>query len=165
MWQLASAFLNFSGTVNHSLDNLLQLQLLRALIEGHAGWHVCGEAGDGQEALTKVSELKPDLVVLDFAMASLNGLQGASKIRGTSATLPIVLHTVHVFPAMMAEAKKAGVQEVVSKSDTGARLIGVIEELLKQRLEETVALPSTSPELGSPDLEIGDGEQEPPEPN
>jgi DNA-binding NarL/FixJ family response regulator len=95
MWQLASAFLNFSGTVNHSLDNLLQLQLLRALIEGHAGWHVCGEAGDGQEALTKVSELKPDLVVLDFAMASLNGLQGASKIRGTSATLPIVLHTVH----------------------------------------------------------------------
>jgi two-component system, LytTR family, response regulator AlgR len=73
-------------------DNLVQRQLLRVLIEGHAGWHVCGEAAEGQEALTKVIERKPDLVVLDFAMASLNGLQVASKIRGTSATLPMVLH-------------------------------------------------------------------------
>jgi CheY-like chemotaxis protein len=145
-------------------DNLVQRQLLRVLIEGHAGWHVCGEAADGQETLTKVIELKPDLVVLDFAMASLNGLQVASKIRGISAFLPIVLHTVHVFPAMIAEAKNNGVQEVVSKSDTAGRLLGVIEELLKQRPQESATLPSTSPELGAPELEIGDTEKLP-EPN
>ena len=81
-----------------------------------------------------------------------------SQLIRVGATLPIVLHTVHVFPAMIAEAKKTGVQEVVSKSDTAGRLIGVIEELLEQRPEESGTLPSTSPELGSPGLEIADSE-------
>jgi YesN/AraC family two-component response regulator len=61
-------------------DNQVILQLLRRLIESHAGWQICGEASDGQQALAKAVELKPDLVVLDFAMPGLNGLQVAAQI-------------------------------------------------------------------------------------
>ena len=53
---------------------------IRSLLEGHAGWEVCGEARDGREAVEKVAELKPDLVLLDVGMPNLNGLDAARQI-------------------------------------------------------------------------------------
>src|SRR2546428_3508350 len=44
-----------------------------ALITSHPGWEVCGEASDGREAVRKVAQLKPDIVILDIGMPSLNG--------------------------------------------------------------------------------------------
>ena len=41
---------------------------LRALIESHPGWEVCGEATTGREAVQKASNLKPNMVVMDIAM-------------------------------------------------------------------------------------------------
>jgi DNA-binding NarL/FixJ family response regulator len=114
-------------------DNQVILQLLRQLVESHAGWQICGEASDGQQALAKAAELKPDLVVLDFAMPGLNGLQVAAQISRACPTLPIVLHTIHDFPEMIAEAKKVGIREVVSKSDTAVRLLNVMETLLQEK--------------------------------
>ena len=90
-------------------------RLLKALIEGHAGWHICGETADGYEAVAKATELKPDLVLLDFAMPRLNGLQIAAEISSACPSLPMILHTVHIFPAIISEAKKVGIREVVGK--------------------------------------------------
>ena len=114
-------------------DNQVILQLLRRLIESHAGWQICGEASDGLQALAKAVELKPDLVVLDFAMPGLNGLQVAAQISCACPTLPIILHTIHDFPEMIAEAKKVGIREVVSKTDASARLLDVMEKLLQEK--------------------------------
>jgi DNA-binding NarL/FixJ family response regulator len=114
-------------------DNQVILQLLRRLIESHAGWQVCGEVTAGQEALSKTVELKPDLLVLDFAMPGLNGLQVAEQISRACPNLPIILHTIHDFPEMIAEAKRVGIREVVSKSDTAARLLNAIEALLQEK--------------------------------
>ncbi len=114
-------------------DNQVILQLLRRLIESHAGWQICGEASDGRQALAKAVELKPDLVVLDFAMPGLNGLQVAAQISCACPTLPIILHTIHDFPEMIAEAKKVGIREVVSKTDASARLLDVMETLLQEK--------------------------------
>jgi len=91
-------------------DNLKLRQLLKGLAEAHAGWLVCGETGDGLEAVAKGIELNPDVVVLDFAMPRLNGLQVAGKLLSACPTLPIILHTVHFFPAMVDEAKKIGIR-------------------------------------------------------
>jgi DNA-binding NarL/FixJ family response regulator len=60
--------------------NVTFRSLLKLSIEASEGWHICGEANDGHEAVAKTLELKPDLVVLDFAMGGLNGLQAAAKI-------------------------------------------------------------------------------------
>jgi DNA-binding NarL/FixJ family response regulator len=114
-------------------DNQVILQLLRRLIESHAGWQVCGEVTAGQEALAKALELKADLLVLDFAMPGLNGLQVAEQISRACPNLPIILHTIHDFPEMIAEAKRVGIREVVSKSDTAARLVNAIEALLQEK--------------------------------
>jgi DNA-binding NarL/FixJ family response regulator len=120
-------------------DNQVILQLLRRLIESHAGWQVCGEAATGQEALARAIELKPDLLVLDFAMPGLNGLQVAEQISRACPNLPIILHTIHYFPEMIAEAKRVGIREVVSKGDTAARLLDTMESLLPEKLSAAAA--------------------------
>jgi DNA-binding NarL/FixJ family response regulator len=149
-------------------DNQVILQLLRRLIESHAGWQVCGEVTAGQEALAKTVELKPDLLVLDFAMPGLNGLQVAEQISRACPNLPIILHTIHYFPEMIAEAKRVGIREVVSKSDTAARLLNAIEALLQEKPAAAAAAASglisaTQPEPASADGVVD--KLKPPEPN
>jgi DNA-binding NarL/FixJ family response regulator len=146
-------------------DNLNLRQLLKGLTEAHAGWHVCGETDDGLEAVGKAIELDPDVVVVDFAMPRLNGLQVAAKVLSVRPTLPIILHTVHFFPAMVDEAKRIGIREVVSKSETAGRLMDVIETLLKENPSDPASAPSILPQPERSDAEVRDDEQKPPEPN
>jgi DNA-binding NarL/FixJ family response regulator len=108
-------------------------KLLKALIEGHEGWSVCGEALDGHGAVANTAELKPDLVILDLAMSGLNGLQAARQISKTFPTLPILLHTLHNFPEMVEEAKKFGIRQVVGKNESGDRLLSAIEANLGEK--------------------------------
>jgi DNA-binding NarL/FixJ family response regulator len=146
-------------------DNQIILQLLRRLIESHAGWQICGEASDGQQALAKAIELKPDLVVLDFAMPGLNGLQVAAEISRTCPTLPIILHTIHDFPEMMAEAKKVGIREVVSKSDTAARLLSAMGTLLQEKAPAVASALISPPQAEPASTEEAIDKLKPSEPN
>lgn len=148
-------------------DNQVILQLLRRLIESHAGWQVCGEAATGQEALARAIELRPDLLVLDFAMPGLNGLQVAEQISRACPNLPIILHTIHDFPEMIAEAKRVGIREVVSKGDTAARLLDTMESLLPEKSSAVAAasalVSARQPETASTEEVID--KLKPPEPN
>ena len=54
---------------------------LKSLLETHEGWSVCGEAGDGRDAVQKALDLTPDVVLLDVSMPHLNGLQAAEIIK------------------------------------------------------------------------------------
>ena len=148
-------------------DNQVILQLLRRLIESHAGWQVCGEAATGQEALARAIELKPDLLVLDFAMPGLNGLQVAEQISRACPNLPIILHTIHDFPEMIAEAKRVGIREVVSKGDTATRLLDTMESLLPEKSSAAAAASALvsplQPEAASTEEVID--KLKPPEPN
>jgi DNA-binding NarL/FixJ family response regulator len=53
---------------------------IKRLLDEHTGWEVCGEAGDGQEAVEKACQLSPVVVVLDFSMPVLNGIEAARQI-------------------------------------------------------------------------------------
>lgn len=54
---------------------------LRALVEEHPEWQVCGEARSGREAVEKAIQLNPDIVVIDVSMPDLNGLEATRQIR------------------------------------------------------------------------------------
>lgn len=108
-------------------------RLLRRLIESHPDWTVCGDALNGHEAIDKAAELSPDVVVLDLAMPTMNGLQAAREISHNRPDLPMLLLTVQqVSKELSAEAAHAGFRGAVSKS-TGTEVIRGIETLLQRQ--------------------------------
>jgi DNA-binding NarL/FixJ family response regulator len=115
-------------------------KMLKLLLESHAGWTVCGEAIDGNEALVQARELKPDVVILDLAMSGMNGLFVSREILKTMPTVAILLHTVNNIPAVVAEAKKYGIRRVIGKGEDGDRLLKAIQEELDARPKGLAAL-------------------------
>ncbi len=115
-------------------DDAAIRRLLRRLIENHDNWSVCGDAGSGQDAIGKASELSPDVIVLDLAMPDMNGLQAAREISRTTPEVPMLLLTVQeVSKELTREAAHAGFKGAVSKS-TGSEVIKAIELLLKNQI-------------------------------
>lgn len=112
-------------------DDAAIRRLLRRLIENHAGWQVCGDAHDGQDAVDKSAQLSPDVVVLDLAMPQMNGLQAAREISKSLPDVPLLLLTVQqVSKELTREAAHAGFKGAVSKN-TGSEVVRAIEILLK----------------------------------
>jgi DNA-binding NarL/FixJ family response regulator len=74
--------------------------------------------------------MKPDLIVLDFAMPMLNGIQAAEEILKTTPRVPIVLYTLEKNPLLDLDATKVGISKLISKSDNANSLISSLEELL-----------------------------------
>lgn len=68
---------------------------LRRLIESQSGWEVCGEAGNGQEAIEKALALKPDLVLMDITMPVMSGIEATRQIRQLSPETKIVIVSMH----------------------------------------------------------------------
>ena len=109
-------------------DHDLMRRLIKREFEAHADW-VCIEAENGQQAVVKATELKPEIIILDLMMPVMDGLTAAREIVKILPTVPIVIHTVHFSEQVKWEAKKIGVREVLPKVDI-ASLVGVVEALL-----------------------------------
>jgi two-component system chemotaxis response regulator CheY len=109
-------------------DHALMRCLIKQEFEHHADW-VCIEAENGQQAVVKATELKPEIIILDLVMPVMDGLTAAREIVKTLPAVPIVIHTVHFSEQLKWEAKKIGVQEVLPKAEL-ASLVGVVEALL-----------------------------------
>ena len=100
-----------------------------ALLTSHSGWEICGEAGDGRQAVEKVVHLKPDIVILDIGMPSLNGLDAARQIMHNDPHQKIAILSVMESEQVIHEALKAGARAYISKSDGARDLIVAIEAL------------------------------------
>jgi DNA-binding NarL/FixJ family response regulator len=107
---------------------------LRALIESHPGWEVCGEAANGREAVEKARKLKPNVVVMDIAMPELNGLEATRQILKDIPRTIVLILTVHESEQLVREVLKAGAQGYVLKSDAGRDLVSAIEALSQQKV-------------------------------
>jgi DNA-binding NarL/FixJ family response regulator len=92
---------------------------------------VCGEACNGQEAIDKAQELKPDLVILDITMPVLSGIDAAEEIRRILPHVPILFLSMHQGRQLIAEAKRIGVRGYVRKSDAVATLLNAVDALLR----------------------------------
>jgi two-component system, NarL family, response regulator NreC len=105
--------------------------MARTTIRGLLDWHsfqVCGEAHDGKDAITKVTELKPDIVLLDINMPGMNGVNAAYEIRRISPSTKIVFLTIHDTPAARHNTRLWS-HGFVSKSDAGTELIPILNRL------------------------------------
>jgi CheY-like chemotaxis protein len=104
--------------------------VLKKLLESHSDrWKVCAEAADGLDAVQKAVESKPDLVIIDLQMPFLDGLSASVRIADFLPKVPILMNTIYKSEYVDLEARKAGVRQVISKSDSEA-LLRAVEELL-----------------------------------
>jgi DNA-binding NarL/FixJ family response regulator len=92
--------------------------LVRRCIEANTAWNVCGEAENGQIAVEKVIQLHPDVVILDFQMPVMNGLEAARQITKVAPNTVLLMFTMHKSEQLAQAAKDAGIRDVVSKSDS-----------------------------------------------
>ena len=101
---------------------------------GHAfledGFRFCGEAENGAEGIEVVKQLKPDLAILDLSMPIMNGLQAATILRKLFPNMAIILFSLYGNGTVKAEAARAGIDAVVSKTEDIPVLIHKAHELL-----------------------------------
>jgi DNA-binding NarL/FixJ family response regulator len=107
-------------------DHELVRKGIRQLLEGPTR-EICGEASSGEEALQKVAELQPDLVVIDYLLPGITGIETMQKIREISSA-KIVLLTMD--EAAIDSAKKLGADACVHKGSVVAELHQAIAKLL-----------------------------------
>jgi DNA-binding NarL/FixJ family response regulator len=110
-------------------DNAPIRGLVRRFVESRPGLEVCGEATDGLEGIQKVRELKPDLIVLDFLMPGMNGLQAAVLLHQIVPKAPIILFTFYKDAISSDLAQAAGVATILSKTDQLATLADEVQRL------------------------------------
>ncbi len=106
---------------------------VRSLLEDQPGYEICGEAADGQEAVQRARELKPDVIVMDISMPRLSGLEATSLIRSSLPDCEIVLLTQHDAPEMARQALKAGARGYVIKSSMARDLISAVERVAQHQ--------------------------------
>jgi DNA-binding NarL/FixJ family response regulator len=90
---------------------------LRTLLGLNSDWQVCGEAVDGADAVEKAHELAPDLILMDFSMPQMDGVQAAREIAKSGSVIPILLFTLNLSPQLMELARNAGLRGAMSKSE------------------------------------------------
>jgi DNA-binding NarL/FixJ family response regulator len=111
---------------DHAATRRALVSLLRS-----SGLEVCGQAENGRDALAKVSELRPDVVVLDLVMPETNGLYAASEIRRIAPSTKIILISLHFSRNFgLAVLQTLGADAYVEKSVAGTELVPAITLLL-----------------------------------
>jgi DNA-binding NarL/FixJ family response regulator len=104
--------------------------LLRRILEERPGWEVCGEAANGNDAVTQTEQLAPDLAIIDLAMPDKNGIEAAREIIAQSPLTAMLLLTVQEVSAELARAaREAGFRGAVTKS-SGSEVVVAVETLL-----------------------------------
>jgi DNA-binding NarL/FixJ family response regulator len=100
---------------------------VRALLASGKDCEICGEAVDGQDAVEKARQLRPDLIIMDVSMPNLNGLEATRAIRRTLPSTQILILTQHDSQEMMRQALNAGARGFVVKSSVAHDLLNAVE--------------------------------------
>jgi CheY-like chemotaxis protein len=79
------------------------------------GFEVVGAAGSGTEAVEQVASADPDVVVLDFKMPGLDGIETAKLIRESRPAQPVILYTAFIDDDLQARAAEAGIAVCLGK--------------------------------------------------
>ena len=113
-------------------DSRTVRQSLHALLEQNPDWTICAEAVDGADAVSKAQQCRPDVMVLDFFMPGMTGVEAGEVLHRLLPSVPILIVTLYITAQLIAQAKSVGVKGTVSKSDP-REIVNGVEALVNQR--------------------------------
>src|SRR6476469_5830925 len=106
---------------------------IRALLETEKDWTVVAEAENGKEAIEKAIATSPDIVVLDYSMPLLNGVEVIRSIRARVPGVEGLMFTMHDTDALVREVLEAGARGFLLKSDAPQSLVAAVKSLASHK--------------------------------
>src|SRR4051812_5196078 len=106
-------------------------QTVSAMFAARSDLRVIAEASDGQQAVQKAEELKPDLILLDIGLPKLNGIEAARQISKVLPNAKILFVSQHNDPDVVAAAFRGGAKGYVHKLDVPNELLPAVQAVLR----------------------------------
>ena len=130
------------------------------MLEDDPGIAVVGEAGDGHEAVESAVTLRPDVVVMDFALPSMNGAVATRRIRELAPATAVLILSMHEEAAYVKTCLEAGARGYLLKNAMDLELVSAVrkiaagEDVLDPRLGRMAASLDDGPPLTTRELEV-----------
>jgi len=112
-------------------DHLITRQGIRRLLEDEKGFTIIGEGDNGEEVVQLVTELKPDVVIMDIAMPKLNGIEATRQIKLTNPRTGVLILSAYDDDEYVFALLKAGAAGYLLKSVSGDELIRAVKAIHK----------------------------------
>lgn len=142
-------------------DHLLVRRGFRRMLEDDPGIQVVAEAGDGQEAVDMALLHRPQVIVMDFALPSMNGALATRKILSAAPQTAILILSMHPEPTYVRHCLDAGARGYLLKNAMDLELVEAVKTLASggSVLDPRLALPASesarpAPELSPRELEV-----------
>jgi DNA-binding NarL/FixJ family response regulator len=111
-------------------DSSIVRKVMRDFFESLTDWIIKGEAGNGAEAIQRAKEIIPDLILLDFSMPNMNGIETASALKNMLPGAYIIVFTMYADALGSRLSSAVGVDLVVSKAEGLNGLVKAVNQLL-----------------------------------
>jgi len=125
-------------------DHAIMRDGIRALLSVNDDIEVVGEASEGKEALKKVEQLKPDVIVMDIAMPGMDGMEATRQMVKANSRVKVLILTQHDNKEYILSAIKAGATGFVPKRAMGSELVSAIRAVFRG---DSVLYPSVASAL------------------
>jgi two-component system response regulator NreC len=114
-------------------DHKIFRQGITKLLEEESDMNIVGEAADGREAVQKATELKPDVILMDIAMANLNGLEATKKIKKVLPSARVIMLTMHKNEEYILQSFQAGASGYILKEGAVEELVSAIRSIYQDK--------------------------------
>ena len=102
------------------VDDQLPFRLAaRAVVRRADGFELVGEAASGEEAVSMVAELRPELVLMDINMPGINGIEATRQVMVTAPSTVVFLCSTYQLADLPADATTSGARAYVNKEEFG----------------------------------------------
>lgn len=105
------------------------LTALTSLLGGKNGIEVVGQAHNGEDALKLAAEVKPDLVLVDFTMPGMNGIEVARKLKSAPGAPKVIVMSFHAEPEYRDMALQAGADAFLVKTEIHQELLPLLRRI------------------------------------